>query len=632
MRLRSGFIKTIEEKKKKKKIDDIKRKYVVSRKKSNEKKKNQQANTSVYHSFVHESNEIESNEIETQKTKSQRTEIKNIETEKKLNENNSIVCTSESHDSDVDPRGMNGNNNNTQDQGIYDTARALSPNTTAAALQAPLPEFDDDEHTVVRERQQQQQRDSNFNRTHTIRTHKKMTELVARPEKLCTTGNLAENWKNFRRDLDIYMVATESSEKSAKIKVAIFLNLIGRDALKLFDTFNLTAAQKENYDAVLQSFEDFCKPKKNVVFERFMFISRSQKEGESFDAFLMDIKQLASSCEFNAMESEMLRDRIVHGVANKRIQTKLLEMSDLTYDKAVEKCRADEVTQEQTINMSKTTASVNEVKQNQMKSAQTQGNGRYNNNNNSYRGNRNAYNGNSRNYGNNTNQNNGNKNKNDNKNSRSLNFRQQNNTNNSNRFNSSINCKFCNLRHEHNKMKCPAYGKNCRACSRPNHFESVCKSRNVNAINSSDFDNNNDDFYAHSLTQVHSVSNGKKPVWKEHLTINNKVVAFKVDTGSDVATLPKRLLDVIAPNIPLQPTTKILRAFGGSVVKPIGVCRLKCVHRNRYGKFIEKIVEFDVVDVESVPLLGLIEAVRLGWIDIRRIGDYRTQQELKHFL
>lgn len=43
-------------------------------------------------------------------------------------------------------------------------------------------------------------------------------------------------------------------------------------------------------------------------------------------------------------------------------------------------------------------------------------------------------------------------------------------------------------------------------------------------------------------------------------------------------------------------------------------------------------VEFDVVDVDSVPLLGLIEAVRFGWIDIQQISDDKTREQLKHFL
>lgn len=533
----------------------------------------------------------------------------------------------------VRPRGRQNNvlmsNNNNDENG----ARVLSPTTEAQRI--PLPDTTDEESlrendnagTSHTHTQHTDQIRTDQIRTDTNRTNrKKMTELVERPEKLNTTsGNLAENWKQFRRDLEIYMTATESNDKNAKVKIAIFLNLIGRDALKLFDTFTLTTAQKENYDDVLKSFEDFCKPKKNVVFERFMFISRSQKDGESFDSFLMDIKRLASSCDFGAIESEMIRDRIVHGIANKKVQTRLLEMSELTYDKAVEKCRADEATQEQTMNMNKTTTSVDELKQKSDKDRQTNTNGRGKGNNNNYRGNRNH----SRNYTNNTN--------NDNKNNdnRQHNFRShQNNSNSTNRSNSNNSCKYCNYNHE--PRKCPAYGKTCRSCSKMNHFSSVCKNRKVDAINSSDFDNNNDSFFANSLTQVydrnvHEVNNGRKPIWRENLLINDKVVAFKVDTGSDVSTLTKRLLDVIAPNAQLKPSTKILNAFGGGIVKPIGVCRLQASYKI-HGRIVHKWVDFEIVDVDTVPLIGLVDSARFRWIDIRRISDFETREKLKHFL
>lgn len=532
------------------------------------------------------------------------------------------------------PRGrpnepMNNNNNT-----VNDTARltvpnntalgALSPNTTRQALQAPLPDFDESERETENETEDEEEEHIE-NRAPANR--RKIMEYIKRPEILNTSGgNLSENWKNFKRDLDIYMVATESDGKAAKIKVALFLNLIGRDALKLFDTFALTQPQKESYEEVIKSFEDFCKPKKNSIFERYMFISRSQKEGESFDSFLMEIKRLSSTCEYGANEKEMLRDRIVHGITNKDMQRKLLTMGDLTCDQAIEKCRAAEVTREQTASMNKTTASVNEMHTKNDTHKQSNGNRSFsnNNNNNGNRGNRNAFNGNSRNYSN----------QNNNKNKGNKNFRSQQSQNKSN-GNNSNSCRFCNFKH--NKGECPAYGKVCRACSKKNHFESVCRSRNVNAINGEDFDQrNNDDFYANSLTQmtkrnVHAVDIGVKPCWKENLKINNKVVAFKVDTGSDVPTLTRRLLDVIAPGAELKPSEKVLRAFGGGVVKPIGVCRLKCAYE-KGKRVMHRYIDFEIVDVETVPLLGLVEAVRFGWIDLNRVGDYKTRKQLEHFL
>lgn len=106
-------------------------------------------------------------------------------------------------------------------------------------------------------------------------------------------------------------------------------------------------------------------------------------------------------------------------------------------------------------------------------------------------------------------------------------------------------------------------------------------------------------------------------IWRENLRMNDKTVAFKVDTGSDAPTLSKRLLDVIEPNARLQPSSMVLRAFGGGIVKPIGVYRMKCTANNR-GRMIDEFIDFEIVDFDTVPLLGLAEAIKFGWVDIRR--------------
>ena len=38
-------------------------------------------------------------------------------------------------------------------------------------------------------------------------------------------------------------------------------------------------------------------------------------------------------------------------------------------------------------------------------------------------------------------------------------------------------CIYCGVIQKHNKNKCPAFGKICRKCGKPNHFQSVCLQR-----------------------------------------------------------------------------------------------------------------------------------------------------------
>lgn len=185
-------------------------------------------------------------------------------------------------------------------------------------------------------------------------------DYIKRVEELKLDGNLCENWRRFKRNYDIFSTAAGIDEKPDIIKINTLLNAVGPEAVEIFDTFELTDQERASYDRVVAKFQEFCKPRKNTVYERYVFYQRTQHEGESFDVFLMDIKRLVRTCEFGATENEMLRDRIVMGVADKKLQKRLLETATLTYDSAVEKARTNEATAQQSETMNKSVA-VNEV-------------------------------------------------------------------------------------------------------------------------------------------------------------------------------------------------------------------------------------------------------------------------------
>ena len=45
---------------------------------------------------------------------------------------------------------------------------------------------------------------------------------------------------------------------------------------------------------------------------------------------------------------------------------------------------------------------------------------------------------------------------------------------------------------DHQKGQCPAFGKVCHICNKKNHFAAVCKSRNVNNIDTDERKNDSD--------------------------------------------------------------------------------------------------------------------------------------------
>lgn len=126
-----------------------------------------------------------------------------------------------------------------------------------------------------------------------------------------------------------------------------------------------------------------------------------------------------------------------------------------------------------------------------------------------------------------------------------------------------------------------------------------------------------------------SVCTGK-PIWREDIRVNGKFVSFKVDSGSDVTVLPKRLLDVVAPNVQLEESVTLLKAFGGGVIQPLGTCELNCTLQNR-GTILKEKIKFEIVDIDTVPLLGLVSVIRFKLVDIHRISGLRKNAS-NHFL
>ena len=84
---------------------------------------------------------------------------------------------------------------------------------------------------------------------------------------------------------------------------------------------------KELVDALAAHY----RPKPLIIVQRFQFNSRIRKEGESFAKFIAELQRLAEECEFGTFLQDMLSDRLAVGIANDRIQRRLLAEKTLTF-------------------------------------------------------------------------------------------------------------------------------------------------------------------------------------------------------------------------------------------------------------------------------------------------------------
>jgi hypothetical protein len=199
------------------------------------------------------------------------------------------------------------------------------------------------------------------------------------PSALNLEGNLSENWKRWKQRFELYMKATGTDEKDEEVKIAILLHCIGEDALEIYNTFSFgdtdaeAEAARKVYDTTLQKFDQYCTPRKNTLFERFKFWQRSQREGETVDQFATDLKRMIKNCEYREPPDIMVRDRLVFGLWDAKLQAHLLkeDVDKLTLEKSVAYCRAAEATNIQIKEIRGGTTNVHVVQQ--KRTAQTSG-------------------------------------------------------------------------------------------------------------------------------------------------------------------------------------------------------------------------------------------------------------------
>ena len=112
---------------------------------------------------------------------------------------------------------------------------------------------------------------------------------------ILSIGNVKENWKKWIQELENYLLATEKDGRPDKTKIAILLNLLGNEGLKIFNTFKFeTPENKEKYAEVVKKSEEYCSPRQNVVYERYNFFSCIQQEGQMIESYVTQLKTLAS--------------------------------------------------------------------------------------------------------------------------------------------------------------------------------------------------------------------------------------------------------------------------------------------------------------------------------------------------
>ena len=159
-------------------------------------------------------------------------------------------------------------------------------------------------------------------------------------------GSTASNWRIWVSAWENYTLATKLDKEEEARQVATLLAVIGKEANKVLRTFTWSSPDDAKQIAVdFTQFEEYCIPRENTIYERFLFFTRDQRESESVDQYLTELRQIAENCDFESITpDQLLRDRLVTGTRIAKVRENLLKEKKLTLEKAIDIAHAAEST------------------------------------------------------------------------------------------------------------------------------------------------------------------------------------------------------------------------------------------------------------------------------------------------
>ncbi|XP_042072880.1 uncharacterized protein K02A2.6-like [Haplochromis burtoni] len=365
-------------------------------------------------------------------------------------------------------------------------------------------------------------------------------------------------WTRWVRRFERFRQASNLSASSEENQVNTLIYCMGDEADDVLRGLKLSDVDQRDYAKVRDSFHNFFIVRKNVVYERARFNMRKQEPNETVDAFVTALHALAEHCNYGPLHDELIRDRIVVGLADTRLSERMQMEKDLDLDKAINMARqSEEIKKQQSALRSETNVmhvnakTVDRVIQ---KHDKTKFNMFKN---------------------------------------KTVKTQQQYSKRQSNK------CYKCGGS-PHPKPECPANDAKCHLCGKKGHYQRVCRqSKTVQSIEEEE----EQGFFLGSVS-----SDGQ--AWTAIIQVKDAKITFKLDTGADVTVIADSDLSKIFANEHrpvLQQPEKPLLGPGKTPLDVAGFTKLQL----NYGakQTTEKVY---VVRNLSTPLLGLPAITALG--------------------
>ena len=400
-------------------------------------------------------------------------------------------------------------------------------------------------------------------------------------------------FKSFKEHCN-FMFGGPLKSKSEEEKCNHVMLWAGEKGCNIYSTWTLTNEERKQLEIHYEKFENYCKPKSNKIYSRYIFMRREQGTDEPFEQFVTDLKLLYKEWGYDhAMEDEMIKDHIVFGIKLTKVREKLInEGNDLTLEKSMDISRPYELFQKQLKLMnsgedpnvhairSKFPTKQRSVRKQEKKKSS---------------GDKSTY------------------------------------------EKQAVKCMKCG--YTHSDKQCLAMGKKCRSCHKLNHFSKMrllrkgqkkshrkgihslddCDSSSSDNADYDSYNSDNTDYdydsydykdivYVKMLTEendIHRLSDD----WTIKSIIYDDEIQMQIDTGARYNVISQNVLKQMKIKTALKKTES--RSYSGHTTKPLRSIKLPCYFNNNIYE-----IEFQVIEQNATTILGSQTCQKIGLIQV----------------
>ena len=139
------------------------------------------------------------------------------------------------------------------------------------------------------------------------------------------------------------------SEEPPTKQVQALTLCFSRETLTIVDNLGLSTEDLKNVTSIISAIKKYVAGHINESVERRNFRRRTQQPGESFDDYLVSLRELVKTCNFcnDACTQKSIHDQIIEGLLDGDTVEHLLQEKDFSLDRAISVCQAQEAAKKQ---------------------------------------------------------------------------------------------------------------------------------------------------------------------------------------------------------------------------------------------------------------------------------------------